>query len=154
MHASCARLTPFIHTRNTLIISNDTTTHLNLSLTDSGNDPYNGCLRFASGGAMYAVIRSGSKQYRVAPGDTVKVETLPGKVGGKITFEDVLAVGTDEKKLVTGPEAAKAKVVGKIISQGRHPKITVLKFKTCGQYKISRGHRQNYTAVEVSGIEL
>ena len=103
---------------------------------------------------MYAVIRSGSKQYRVAPGDTVKVETLPGKVGGKITFEDVLAVGTDEKKLVTGPEAAKAKVVGKIVSQGRHPKITVLKFKTCGQYKISRGHRQNYTAVQVSGIEL
>ncbi len=89
---------------------------------------------------MYAVIRSGSKQYRVAPGDTVKVETLPGKVGGKITFEDVLAVGTDEKQLLTGPDAAKAKVVGKIIAQGRHPKITVLKFKTCGQYKISRGH--------------
>lgn len=103
---------------------------------------------------MYAVIRSGSKQYRVAPGDTVKVEALPGKVGGKITFEDVLAVGTDEPKLLTGPDAAKAKVVGKIISQGRHPKITVLKFKTCGQYKISRGHRQSYTAVEVSGIEL
>jgi len=93
---------------------------------------------------MYAVIRSGSKQYRVAPGDTVKVETLPGKVGGKITFEDVLAVGADEKQLLTGPDAAK----------GRHPKITVLKFKTCGQYKISRGHRQNYTAVQVSGIEV
>jgi len=75
-------------------------------------------------------------------------------VGGKITFEDVLAVGTDEKQLLTGPDAAKAKVVGKIIAQGRHPKITVLKFKTCGQYKISRGHRQNYTAVQVSGIEL
>jgi len=103
---------------------------------------------------MYAVIRSGSKQYRVTPGDTFKVETLPGKVGGKITFADVLAVGTDEKKLLTGADAAKAKVVGKIVAQGRHPKITVLKFKTCGQYKICRGHRQNYTAVEVSGIEL
>jgi len=103
---------------------------------------------------MYAVIRSGAKQYRVAPGDTVKVETLPGKVGGKITFEDVLAVGTDEKKLLSGADAAKAKVVGKIVEQGRHPKITVLKFKTGGQYKITRGHRQNYTAVEVSGIEL
>jgi len=84
----------------------------------------------------------------------LKVETLPGKVGGKITFEDVLPCGTDEKQLLTGPNAAKAKVVGKIIAQGRHPKITVLKFKTCGQYKISRGHRQNYTAVQVSGIEL
>jgi large subunit ribosomal protein L21 len=103
---------------------------------------------------MYAVIRSGSKQYRVAPGDTVKVETIPGKVGGEITFADVLAVGTDDKTLLTGSDASKAKVVGKIIAQGRHPKITVLKFKTCGQYKISRGHRQNYTAVEVSGIEI
>jgi len=103
---------------------------------------------------MYAVIRSGSKQYRVAPGETVKVETLPGKVGGKVTFDDVLAVGTDEKKLLTGSGAASAKVVGKIVEQGRHPKIKVLKFKTCGQYKICTGHRQNYTAVEVSGIEL
>ena len=103
---------------------------------------------------MYAVIRSGAKQYRVTPGDTVKVETLPGEVGGEVTFGDVLAVGTDEKKLLTGADTAKAKVVGKIVSQGRHPKITVLKFKTTNQYKICRGHRQNYTAVHVSGIEL
>jgi len=103
---------------------------------------------------MYAVIRSGGKQYRVAPGDTVKVETLPGKVGGKITFVDVVAVATDEKKLLTGAEAAKAKVTGKIVSQGRHPKLTVFKYRCIKQYKIVRGHRQNYTAVEVSGIEL
>ncbi len=103
---------------------------------------------------MYAVIRSGSKQYRVTPGDTVKVETLPGKVGGKITFSDVLAVGTDEKKLLTGADAAKAKVTGKIVAQGRHPKLTVYKFRPTKQYKIVRGHRQNYTAVEVSGIEI
>jgi len=103
---------------------------------------------------MYAVIRSGGKQYRVAPGDTVKVETLAGKVGADITFADVLAVGTDENKMVTGSDAAKAKVTGKIIEQGRHPKVTVLKFKTTNQYKISRGHRQNYTAVQVSGIQL
>jgi len=103
---------------------------------------------------MYAVIRSGGKQYRVMPGDTVKVESLSGKVGADITFGDVLAVGTDEKKLLTGRDAAKAKVVGKIVEQGRHPKVTVLKFKTTNQYKICRGHRQNYTAVEVSGIEL
>ncbi len=103
---------------------------------------------------MYAVIRSGGKQYRVALGDTVKVETLAGKVGGKITFEDVVAVATDEKKLLTGAEAAKAKVTGKIISQGRHPKLTVFKYRCIKQYKIVRGHRQNYTAVVVSGIEL
>jgi large subunit ribosomal protein L21 len=103
---------------------------------------------------MYAVIRSGSKQYRVSPGETVKVESLSGKVGGEITFADVLAVGTDEKKFLTGSDAAKAKVVGTIVEQGRHPKVTVCKFKTCNQYKIIRGHRQNYTAVQVSGIEL
>ena len=103
---------------------------------------------------MYAVIRSGGKQYRVAPGETVKVETLPGKVGGEVTFGDVLAVHTDEQKVLTGKDAAAAKVSGKIVSQGRHKKIIVLKFKTGGQYKIQRGHRQNYTAVEVSEIAL
>jgi large subunit ribosomal protein L21 len=103
---------------------------------------------------MYAVIRSGAKQYRVSPGDTVKVETLPGKVGGKITFDDVVAVGTDEKKVLTGAHAKSAKVTGKIVSQGRHPKLTVYKYRRTKQYRIVTGHRQNYTAVEVSGIEL
>ncbi len=103
---------------------------------------------------MYAVIRSGAKQYRVTPGDTIKIERLPGKVGGKITFDQVLAVRTDEEKLLTGEEAAKAKVTGKIVEQGRHPKLTVMKFRRTKQYKIIRGHRQDYTAVEVSDIQL
>ena len=103
---------------------------------------------------MYAVIRSGGKQYRVAPGDTVRVETLPGEVGGNVTFGDVVAVSTDEKKMVTGVDAAKAKVTGKIVSHGRGPKLTVFKYRCIKQYKIVRGHRQNYTAVQVSGIEL
>jgi len=103
---------------------------------------------------MYAVIRSGGKQYRVAPGETVKVERLPGKVGGKVTFDEVLAVSTDEKKMVTGKDAAAAKVSGKIVAQDRHRKVIVLKFKTGGQYKIRRGHRQDYTSVQVSDIAL
>ncbi|HYB60648.1 MAG TPA: 50S ribosomal protein L21 [Methylomirabilota bacterium] len=103
---------------------------------------------------MYAVIRSGNKQYRVAPGETVKVERLPGKVGGKVTFGDVIAVRTDEAKLVTGEAAAAAKVSGKIVEQGRHRKQVVLKFKKNRQYKIQRGHRQEFTAVEVSDIKL
>jgi large subunit ribosomal protein L21 len=103
---------------------------------------------------MYAVIRSGGKQYRVALGDTVQVETLPGDVGGSVTFGDVVAVATDEKKMITGAQAAKAKVVGKIVSHGRGPKLTVFKYRCIKQYKIVRGHRQNYTAVQVSGIEL
>jgi len=103
---------------------------------------------------MYAVIRTGGKQYRVAPGQTVKVEQLPGKVGGKVTFDDVIAVSTDEKKMLTGKDAAAAKVSGKIVAQDRHKKVIVLKYKTGGQYKIQRGHRQNYTAVQVSDIAI
>jgi len=103
---------------------------------------------------MYAVIRSGGKQYRVEPGETIQVERLEGKVGGKITFEDVIAIRTDEKKILGGEYAAKAKVTGKIVKHGRGPKLKVLKFKTGGQYKIQRGHRQGYTAVQVGEIQL
>ncbi|HKD64854.1 MAG TPA: 50S ribosomal protein L21 [Candidatus Acidoferrales bacterium] len=103
---------------------------------------------------MYAVIRSGGKQYRVAPGETVEVERLEGKVGGKVTFDNVIAVSNDGKKLISGGDVAKAKVVGKIVSQGRAKKVKVLKYKTGGQYRIQTGHRQNYTAVEVSDIQL
>jgi large subunit ribosomal protein L21 len=95
---------------------------------------------------MYAVIQTGGKQYRVAPGDTIRIERVAGEV--------VLAVHTDEKKIVLGGDASKASVSGKIVSQGRAKKITVLKFKKGNQYKISRGHRQNFTAVEVSDIKL
>jgi large subunit ribosomal protein L21 len=103
---------------------------------------------------MYAVIRSGGKQYRVAPGETVQVERLEGKVGGKVTFDDVLAVSNDDKKMISGGDIAKTKVIGKIVAQGRGPKLKVLKYKTGGQYKIQTGHRQNYTAVEVSDIQI
>lgn len=98
---------------------------------------------------MYAVIRSGGKQYRVAPGETIEVERLDGKVGGKVTFDNVLAVRTDEKKILSGGDAGKAKVTGKIVRHVRSPKVQVLKFKRCGQYKIQRGHRQGLTAVEI-----
>jgi large subunit ribosomal protein L21 len=103
---------------------------------------------------MYAVIRSGGKQYRVAPGETVQVERLPGKVGGKITFDDVLAVHNDEKKTFAGSHASKAKVVGKIVGQVRGPKVQVMKFRKTKQFKILTGHRQNYTTVQVSEIQF
>jgi large subunit ribosomal protein L21 len=98
---------------------------------------------------MYAVIRSGGKQYRVAPGETIEIERLEGKVGGKVTFDEVLAVRTDERTFLSGDEAARAKVTGRILRHLRGPKLQVLKFKRCGQYKIQRGHRQGRTAVEV-----
>jgi len=103
---------------------------------------------------MYAVIRSGGKQYRVAPGETVEVERLDGKVGGKVTFDDVVAVRTDDNKILGGAQAAKAKVTGKIVKHVRGPKVQVLKFKKTRQYKIQRGHRQNYTSVQVGDIQI
>jgi large subunit ribosomal protein L21 len=103
---------------------------------------------------MYAVIRSGGKQYRVATGDTIRVERLEGKTGGKVTFDDVIAVSNSDSKFLTGHDASKAKVTAKIVRHVRGPKVRVLKFKTCGQYKIFRGHRQDYTAVQIGEISL
>jgi large subunit ribosomal protein L21 len=123
-------------------------------LTPLAASPYNGRFPIPFGGSMYAVIRSGGKQYRVTPGDTVRVEKLEGKAGHKVTFEEVLAVSTDESKLVTGKDAAGAKVVGKIVRHLRGPKVRVMKYKTGGQYKIFRGHRQDYTAVQIGEISL
>jgi len=102
---------------------------------------------------MYAVILTGGKQYRVAPGDTIRIERVEGKVGEKVSFGNVLAVHGD-KKVFAGAEAEKATVTGKIVQQGRAKKVTVLKYKRTNQYKIQRGHRQNFTAVLVSDIKI
>ena len=85
---------------------------------------------------------------------TVRVEKLEGKAGSKVTFDEVIAVRTDEKKMLGGADAAKAKITGKIVKHVRGPKLKVLKYKTGGQYKIQTGHRQNYTSVEVGEIQL
>lgn len=103
---------------------------------------------------MYALIRSGGKQYRVAPGEIVRVERLAGQVGSKVTFHDVLAVRTDDEKLLTGAAAAAALVTGKIVTHGRNRKVLVMKYKKTNQYKITRGHRQGFTTVQVNEIKL
>jgi large subunit ribosomal protein L21 len=103
---------------------------------------------------MYAVIKTGGKQYRVAPGDTIRIESVKGDVGEQVKFGSVLAVYNDDKKVLAGTEAGKATVTGKIVEQGRSKKVTVLKYKKTNQYKIQRGHRQNYTAVQVGEIKL
>mgnify|MGYP000931702279 CR=1 FL=1 len=101
---------------------------------------------------MYAVIETGGKQYRVAPGDTVQVETLPGDVGSEIELGRVLAVVDDNAQLLTGDRLSGAKVRGTIQGNDRAGKILVFKFKRKKQYKRTIGHRQNYTEVKVSEI--
>ncbi len=103
---------------------------------------------------MYAVIKSGGKQYRVAPGQTIQVESLEGEVGAEVVFGEVLAVMTEEKNLLVAGKAAGTRVAGTITLQDRHPKRMVMKFKKTKQYKICRGHRQNYTAVRVNEITV
>jgi len=101
---------------------------------------------------MYAVIETGGKQYRVAPGDVIKVETLPGEAGAEIEFDKVLAVVQDSNELMLGSPLGQARVRGTIQSQGRGDKIIVFKFKRKKQYKRTIGHRQNFTEVRVSEI--
>ena len=102
---------------------------------------------------MYAVIKTGGKQYRVAEGEVVSVEKIEGKTGGKVTFSEVLAVSGKGGALKLGsPTVAKAKVEGEIIENGRAKKIHVFKFKKNSQYQIHRGHRQHFTKVKINKI--
>jgi large subunit ribosomal protein L21 len=101
---------------------------------------------------MYAVIETGGKQYRVAPGDVVRVETLPGDVGAEVELGRVLAVVNDSNELTAGSGVSDARVKGTISGHGRGDKVIVFKFKRKKQYKRTIGHRQNYTEVKVSEI--
>ena len=96
---------------------------------------------------MYAVIETGGKQYRVAPGDLIEVETLAGDVGSDIEFGRVLAVMNDSNELLTGSALDNARVTATIASHGRGNKVIVFKFKRKKQYKRTIGHRQNFTQI-------
>src|SRR5262252_2925161 len=98
---------------------------------------------------MYAVIRAGGKQYRVAPGDVVKVEKLPAGHGDTVEFNDVLAVSSKEGHIGPGQGAV---VSGEIMDSGRSDKILVFHFKRKKQYKKIFGHRQPFTAVRITEI--
>jgi large subunit ribosomal protein L21 len=100
--------------------------------------------------AMYAVIRTGGKQYRVAPGDVIEIEKLePG--GENVQFDDVLAVSGAEGEL---DKPSKAFVTGQVVEHGRADKILVFHYKRKKQYKKLNGHRQPYTAVKITGINV
>jgi large subunit ribosomal protein L21 len=99
---------------------------------------------------MYAVIRAGGKQYRVAPGDVIRVESQGNGGAGKIEFKDVLAVSGGEGQI--GRPQSEARVVGEVVEQGRADKILVFHYKRKKQYKKIAGHRQPFTAVRITEI--
>jgi large subunit ribosomal protein L21 len=100
---------------------------------------------------MYAVIETGGKQYRVAPGQSVKVETLAGEIGAQVEFDRVLAI-TDGDAVKAGAAVSGARVRGTIQEQDRAAKTIVFKFKRKKQYRRTQGHRQNFTRVQISEI--
>jgi large subunit ribosomal protein L21 len=100
---------------------------------------------------MYAVIRTGGKQYRVAQGETLRVEKLPGDVGATISFDEVLMIG-GEKVSVGKPLVAGAKVSAQITAQDRAKKVIVFKMRRRKNYRRKNGHRQAFTEVKITGI--
>jgi large subunit ribosomal protein L21 len=103
---------------------------------------------------MYAVIRSGGKQYRVAPGQTIRLETVAGDPGSKVQIGEVLLVENDGKFQSGSPLLANAKVEATVLEHDRSNKILVFKKKRKKQYRRTRGHRQNYTAVRIESITV
>ena len=102
---------------------------------------------------MYAVVRTGGKQIRVAPGDSVWVERLAGEVGASVELDQVLLIGGEGEARVGTPTLENAKVVGTITEQGRGEKITVFKMKRRKNYRRKQGHRQHYTQLRIERID-
>ncbi len=103
---------------------------------------------------MYAIVESGSKQFKVKPGDVLDMETLPGAINQKAELSHVLLVADEQKVTVGNPYVPNAKVVGTILGQGRGKKIIVFKYKSTKSYARIRGHRQNYTRLKIDEILL
>lgn len=102
---------------------------------------------------MYAVIKTGGKQYRVSAGDKLNVETLTVEPGSDIEFDQVLMVADGDNVAVGTPFIAGARVTAKVVEHGRGEKIRIVKFKRRKHYRRTMGHRQNYTRVEITGVQ-
>lgn len=101
---------------------------------------------------MYAVIHTGGKQYRVQPGETLKIETLAVEAGQEIQFDKVLMVQTDSGVKVGKPYLDGGKVTATVTAHGRHPKVKIIKFRRRKHHMKQAGHRQNFTEIKITGI--
>lgn len=101
---------------------------------------------------MYAIIKTGGKQYRVAAGDTIKVETLNAEVGSQVTLSEVLAVSEGNELKVGAPFVEGASVTATVVSHGRHDKVRIFKMRRRKHSIKSAGHRQNYTELKIDSI--
>lgn len=103
---------------------------------------------------MYAVIKTGGKQYRVVTGEKLKVEQMPADVGTEITLDQVLLVGEGESVTIGSPMVVGAQVKATVLAQGRHPKIRIFKMRRRKHYQKHQGHRQNFTEIRIDGISV
>ncbi len=103
---------------------------------------------------MYAVIKTGGKQYKVSAGGKLKVETLPVEVGGEVAITDVLMVADGDDIKVGSPMVAGASVKATVLSHGRGVKVLIFKMRRRKHYRKTQGHRQNYTEIRIDGIDV
>ena len=101
---------------------------------------------------MYAVIKTGGKQYRVSAGQKLKVEQIPADVGAEVTLDQVLMAGEGESVKIGAPFLAGATVKATVISHGRHDKVKIFKMRRRKHYQKRQGHRQNYTELRIDSI--
>ena len=101
---------------------------------------------------MYAVIKTGGKQYKVAAGEKIKVEQIAAEVGQEIVIDQVLAVGSGAELKIGAPLVAGASVKATVVAQGKHDKVRIFKLRRRKHYKKSQGHRQTYTELEISAV--
>ena len=102
---------------------------------------------------MYAVIKTGGKQYKVAAGEKLKIEQLPAEIGSEITLDQVLAVGEGASLKLGDPLVNGAAVMATVVSQGRHDKVTIFKMRRRKHYQKHQGHRQNFTEILINTIK-
>ena len=102
---------------------------------------------------MFAVIKTGGKQYRVSQGDKLRVETLDADEGDAVNLDQVMMVGEGDKVTVGEPLIAGASVSAKVLTHGRGRKVDIVKFRRRKHYRRQAGHRQNYTELEITGIQ-
>ena len=101
---------------------------------------------------MYAVIKTGGKQYKVVAGEKLKIEQIPADVGQEITLDQVLALGAGDSIQFGQPLIAGATITATVLSQGRHDKVKIFKMRRRKHYQKRQGHRQNYTEVLIGAI--
>ena len=101
---------------------------------------------------MYAVVKTGGKQYRVSAGEKLRVESIPADVGSEVVLGEVLCVGSGEDVTMGTPLVSGASVTAKVVSHGRGDKVRIFKMRRRKHYRKTQGHRQNYTELEIVGI--